>query len=248
MEAERQADIEYLLPRIYDLLGETNYDELPPILLAGYGAGGSALAYLNDKGGFASNNNVLGILAIENRLWSSYQTESPAVSRDSSIRSLLDIVDYIPSFPPKTLKRAESLPSANLPVLYLISGKALKHPLLDYGYGKNPYQVIFYTERLASGPIAIAIIEGTSPLDYQDFPLTHPVYSFALPGLKDTANFISDTAGIIGNFASLLLEQSIQAEPESDDFFQPVKDIPPRSPISGSLYVKNRVMTWLELK
>jgi hypothetical protein len=241
MEAGRRADIEYLLPRIYDLLGETNYDELPPILLAGYGAGGSALVYLNANGEFASNNNVLGILAVENRLWSSYQTESPAASGDSSARGstyrrLMDIIDRIPGLLPKTLKRAESLPSANLPVLYLVSGRALKYPLMGYGYEKNPYKAIFDTERLASGPIAIAIIEETGPLDYQDFPLTHPIYSFALPGLKDTEKFISDTASIIGNFAAQLLEQSS---------VQTI--IPPRSPINGSLFIESKEMAWLNL-
>jgi hypothetical protein len=264
IEAERQADIEYLLPHMYGLLGETGNDTLPPVLLVGYGAGGSALVYLNANGEFASNNNVLGILAVENRLWSSYQTESHTTSRNSSTggfsyRSLLDIVDRIPNLLPRTLKRAESLPSANLPVLYLVSGRALNHPLLDYGGGKNPYQAIFDTERLASGPMAIAAIENTGPLDYQDFPITHPIYSFALPWLKDTSNFISDTASIIGNFASQLLEQSFvqaepetddsqQEEPENDDTRQPVMVIPPRSLISGSLFFQSKRMTWLNLK
>jgi hypothetical protein len=268
MEAERQADIEYLLPRIYGLTGETNRNELPPILLAGYGAGGSALVYLNAKGGFASNLNVLGIIAIENRLWSSYQTESPVVSDDPSTRGFnfhrfLKFVDRLADLLPKTFKRAESLPSANLPVLYLVSGRALKYPSLDYGKGKNPYQAIFDTERLASGPIAIAAIEGTAALDYQDFPLTHPVYSFSLPEhINDAVNSISDTASIIGNFASLLIEQSMQAaqaepaaqnepaepeEPEDDDPQQPVTLIPLRSPINGRLYVESKVMTWLKL-
>jgi len=260
MEAERLSDIEILLPRIYGLIGgETNNDELPPTLLVGYGAGGSALAYLNDMGGFASNNNVLGIIAVESRLWSSYETEAPVVYRNSSkrrfnYRILMEIVDRLTDLLPKTLKRTKSLPSANLPVLYLISGKALKQPSLDYGKGKNPYQVIFDTARLASGPIAIAAIEDSGPLDYQDFPLTHPVYSFALPWLKDTAASISDTASIIGNYASLLIERSAgtaqaePAEPESDDFQEPVTLIPLRSPISGSLYVESKVMTWLKLK
>jgi hypothetical protein len=252
MEAERLADIEYLLPRIYDLAGETNDDDLPPILLVGYGAGGSALVYLNANNRFASNRNVLGIVAVENRLWSSYKTESSAVSGNSSIRgftyrNLLDIADRFMDLFPKTLKRAEALPAANLPVLYLVSGRALNYPLLDYGRGKNPYQAIFDTERLASGPIAIAIIENSGPLDYQDFPLTHPVYSLSLTKLKNAENFISDTANIIGNFASLLIEQSVQAEPESDDFQQPVKVIPLRSPINGNLYIKSKVMTWLKL-
>jgi len=254
IEAERRADIEYLLPRIYDLTGETDYE---PILLAGYGAGGSALAYLNDNGGFGSNNNVLGIIAVESRLWSSYETEAPIVYRDSSIRGfnyriLTKIVDSLMDLLPKNLKRTKTLlPSANLPVLYLISGRALKLPSLGYGSGKNPYQAIFDTERLASGQIAIAAIKDSGPLDYQDFPLTHPVYSFSLPGqLSDAVNAISDTAGIIGNFASLLIEQSMQAAPaesEDDDLQPPVKVIPPRSPINGSLYIESRTMTWLKL-
>jgi len=260
MEAERQSDIEYLLPRIYDLFGESHTD-LPPVLLAGYGAGGSALAYLNANGEFASDTNVLGIIAIENRLWSSYETESsriPGFSSRSGVtyRRLQELLDRIPDLIPKTLRRSESLPSANLPILYLVSGNALRYPLLDYGKGRNPYQAIFDTQRLASGPIAIAAIEGTAALDYQDFPITHPVYSFSLPRLRDPVNPVSDTASIIGNFASLLLEQAAQAaqtepaelaEPESDDFRQPVM-IPPLSPINGSLYVESRGMTWLREK
>jgi len=258
MEAERRADIEYLLPRLYGLTGETDFE---PILLAGYGAGGSALAYLNDKGGFGSNNNVLGIIAVESRLWSSYETETSVVYKNSSTRGfsyriLTEIVDRLTNLLPKTLKRTKTLlPSANLPILYLISGSALNYPLLDYGRGKNPYQAIFDTGRLSSGPIALAAIKEAGPLDYQDFPLTHPVYSFSLPGqLSDAINAISDTAGIIGNFASLLIEQSVQAEPagpagpEDDELQQPVKDIPPRSPINGDLYFESRTMTWLELK
>jgi hypothetical protein len=257
METERQADIEYLLPHIYALASETNHAELPPFLLVGYGAGGSALAYLNanggfTSGGFASNNNVLGIVAVESRLWSSYQTESPAAPKDSSVRkftyrSLLDIVDRIPNLLPRTLKREKILPSANLPVLYLVSGKALNHPQMDYGMGKNPYQAIFDAQRLASGPIAVAAIIDTGPLDYQDFPVTHPIYSFSIPGKKDAFTCISDTAGIINNFASSLIEQTVQSESENDDFRQPVTVIPPRSPISGSLYVESKGMAWLKL-
>jgi hypothetical protein len=260
MEAKRRADIEYLLPRINRLIGETDFE---PVLLAGYGAGGSALAYLNDKGGFGSNNNVLGIIAIESRLWSSYETEAPVGSKNSSTRGynysiLTKVVDSLTNLLPKTLKSTKTLlPSANLPVLYLVNGRALNYPSLDYGMRKNPYRAIFDTERFASGPIAIAAIKDSGPLDYQDFPLTHPVYSFSLPGqLNDAVNAISDTASIIGNFASLLIEQSMQAAqaepteqagPEDDDFQQPEAVIPPRSPINGNLFIESRAMRWLEI-
>jgi hypothetical protein len=254
MEAERRADIEYLLPRIYELTGETDFE---PILLAGYGAGGSALAYLNANDGFGSNNNVLGIIAVENRLWSSYETEASVVNKNSSIRGvnyriLTEIVDSLMGLLPKTLRRTKTLlPSANLPVLYLVSGRALKYPSSYYGREKNPYQAIFDTERSASGPIAIAMIKEAGPLDYQDFPLTHPVYSFSLPGqINDAVNAISDTASIIGNFASQLIERSMPAEPveqDDDDPQQPVTLIPLRSPINGSLQIESRTMTWLKL-
>jgi hypothetical protein len=261
MENERLADIEYLLPHIYALASETNHDELPPFLLVGYGAGGSALVYLNANNGFALNKNVAGIVAVESRLWSSYQTESPAAPKDLSLskftyRRLLDIVDRIPNLLPRTLKREKTLPSANLPALYLVSGKALNHPQLDYGTGKNPYQAIFDTQRLSSGPIAVAAIIDTGPLDYQDFPLTHPIYSFSLPGKKDVFTCISDTAAIISNFASLLFEQSVQAQEtdavqteseNDDDSRQHATIIPPLRPISGSLYIESKGMPWLKL-
>jgi len=76
-----------------------------------------------------------------------------------------------------------------------------------------------------------------------------------LPGqLNDAVNSISDTASIIGNFSSLLLERSAQpepaaqAEPEDDDLQQPETIIPLRSLINGRLYVESRAMAWLELK
>jgi hypothetical protein len=253
LEAERRTDIEYLLPRINDLLSETSFGELPPIILAGYGAGGSALVYLNAEGRFISNNNTLGIIAIENRLWSSFQTESsdlPKIlsTRKFSFRGFQGIFDRLPHILPRTLKRSESLPPANLPVLYLISGRALMYPSLDYGTGKNPYQAIFDTLRIAPGPSAMAVVIDASPLDYQDFPLTHPVFSFSLAKAKNAAKTVSDTASIIGNYASLLLERSVQVTELDLDIYDtwlPVTVIPPLSPINGSLYVESKIMTWL---
>jgi hypothetical protein len=254
MEAERQADIKYLLPLIYSLYGETNHGELPFMLLVGYGAGGSALVYLNADNVFTSNNNVLGIVAVESRMWSLYQIESQNLyvkyRRGYILRKLTTPIYRLLDLLPKYVKRTEPLPSVNLPVMYLVSGRALNYPLLDYGNGKNPYQAIFDTFLSASSPAALTAIEDAGPPDYQDFSLTHPVYSFLLPGMKDaekSKNPISDTAGIIGNFASLLLEQSLQPELKDDDSRPLVINIPPQSPIKGSLYVESRGMTWLKL-
>ena len=236
-EAERRKEVEFLLSRLPSLLNDTGNGNLPPVLLAGYGTGGSALAYLADESSFISTHSaVRGVVAIESRLWSSYLPE-PRKVRITPIASGLvrrywaNFINRLDRMRPQRVSRSGPLPGAELsghglPVLYLVSGRAL-----DATQGQKPYQAVFDTLRSGSGPVALAAIKEAGPLDYQDYPFTHPIYSFLLPGQKNirqmSENPISDTAGIIGNFASLLLEQ---AE------FNP----PPRHTISGSLYVESR--------
>jgi hypothetical protein len=235
-EAERRKEVEFLLSRLPSLLNDTGNGNVPPVLLAGYGAGGSALAYLADESSFISAyGNVQGVVAIESRLWSAYLPEPRKVRATSLAQGMIrrqwtNIVNRLDNMQPQRVSRNGPLPGAELsgrglPVLYLVSGRAL-----DSSQGQKPYQAVFDALRSGSGPVAIAAIEGAGPLDYQDYPLTHPVYSFLSPGLKgarQSAEPIGDTAGIIGNFASLLLEQS--------DF-----NPPPRHTISGRLYVESR--------
>ena len=239
MEAQRLKEIELLLPRLPSLL---NYgdDDMPPLLLAGYGAGGSALAYLAGESGFISaNRNVRGVVAIESRLWSSYLPEvrvippvpfAPGV-RGVAVRYWANIVNRVTDFRPKQVVRNGVLPGAGLaepglPVLYIVSGRALDTP-----DGQKPYQAVFDTLRSGSGPVAIAALEGAGPLDYQDYPLTHPIYSFLLPGKeaprKMSEDPIGDTAGIIANFTSFLWEQA------------EIRSLP-RYAISGSLYAESK--------
>jgi hypothetical protein len=239
IEAERRKEIEMLLPRLPALLNKED-DELPPLLLAGYGAGGSALAYLAAENGFISTyGNVRGVVAIESRLWSSYLPEvrnAPAVplARGVSgvfVRLWANIVNRFNDLKPQRVARNGRLPGAGLsqpglPVLYLVSGRAL-----DVSEGQKPYQAVFDTLRSGSGPTALAAIEGAGPLDYQDYPLTHPIYSYLLPGQenarKRSEDPIGDTASIISNFASILWEQA-----ELGSL--------PRYAISGSLYTESK--------
>ena len=235
-EAERRKEVEFLLSRLPSLLNDTGNGNVPPVLLAGYGAGGSALAYLADDNSFVSAyDNVRGVVAIEGRLWSSYlpaprKVRATRMGRGIIQRQWTNMVNRFNNMRPQQVSRSGPLPGAELsgrglPVLYLVSGRAL-----DSSQGQEPYQAVFDVLRSGSGPVAIAAIEGAGPLDYQDYPLTHPVYSFLLPGMKGaqwSADPIGDTAGIIGNFASLLLEQA-EINP------------PPRQAISGRLYVESR--------
>jgi hypothetical protein len=239
METERRKEIELLLPRLPALLNNVDGD-LPPLLLAGYGAGGSALAYLAGESAFISAyGNVQGVVAIESRLWSSYIPEvrdAPTVPFTRGVggvfvRFWANTVNRFNNLKPQRVVRNGPLPGAGLsqpgfPVLYIVSGRAL-----DVSEGQKPYQAVFDTLRSGSGPVALAAIEGAGPLDYQDYPLTHPIYSFLLPGQKEARQMsedpIGDTASIISNFATILWEQAeIGALP--------------RYAISGSLYVESK--------
>ncbi|MDR0289728.1 MAG: hypothetical protein LBI06_02205, partial [Treponema sp.] len=242
LEAERWADIEFLLPRLPELLGKSQNEQLPPLVLVGYGAGGSALARGTS---FAFRHfDVVGIVAIESQLWSSYLPESRSAPESSLADGAFRRFWSGLSLQTRQVSRTGSLPDSGFPLLYLISGRAL-----DSGKGRKMYQAVFDCLQPSEGfnsvrtnpsPIAIAAIEGAGPLDYQDYPLTHPLYSFLLPGLKNagkTENPVSDTAGIIGNFASLLLRQAGQTG----------IIIPRRQAISGSLYVESKGFPFFRL-
>ena len=198
MEKDRREDIEFLLLRLEDYLTDANL----PLLLVGYGAGGSALNYISGENGFVSMyNNVLGIIAIESRLWT--------VQSDNYIEN-----------------------RTQHPAMFLVSGKA---PELKK---ESPYQAVFDKFNSNLGPIAIAAIESAGPFDYQDFPFTNPVYSFLFPGKKDVKksnNPVTDTAGLICNFASFLLDRNGY-------------EALPRQEIDGSLYVESKGLPGLLLQ
>jgi hypothetical protein len=241
LETERRTDIEFLLAQLPALLDDTGNGKLPPLLLAGYGAGGSVLAYMAGERDFISQyNNVLGIAAIECRLWSSYLPESPAVpivpvGGGVILRQWVNIKTRLVNVLPRRVSRSGPLPGAGitfrgLPVLYLVSGRALDSK------GQKPYQAVFDSMRSGLGRVAITAIQGAGPLDYQDFPFTHPIYSFLLPGQKGAEKNedpIGNTAGIIGNFASFLLEQA-------EDVEEMGVNIPSRQTISVSPYVESK--------
>jgi hypothetical protein len=248
-ENMRRADIEFLLPylpspnnwgsTVYNDSGQVHQnDRPPPVLLAGYGAGGSALAYLAGENNFMSRyNNILGAVAIDSRLWSAYHPEPekspPPVPKEFIPRMQAGLINLFDKMKPRQVERNGPLPKAGLPVLYLVSGKAL-----DLQKGRQPYQAVFDTLDSGSGPVALAAVESAGPLDFQDFPLTHPVYSFLLPGLKDakkSKNPLDDTAGIIGNYANFLLERSGQTGT-------------PKSPVNGDLFVQSKGLPGLRLQ
>lgn len=246
LESEKREEIEFLLSRLPGVLGDE-----APILLAAYGQAGSALAYLAGENGFESRyHNVLGAIAIESRLWSSYLPEQRAIPEPpvddnlnygSKIRRYWMIAAaWLNSKRPLRIVRSGPLPGDGrsdhgVPILYLLSGRSLNT--------RNPYQAVFDTLRSDSGPVALAIIQEAGPLDFQDYPLTHPLYSFLMPGQKSAnqpADPISDTTSIIGNFASYLMDNV------SRETLKP--NAIPRHPIHGSLYIESKGLPGFRLQ
>lgn len=245
LEAERRTDIALLLPRLPSVLGITGRGELPPLLLAGYGAGGSALAYMAGENTLTYRyGKTLGVIAIESRLWSSYRKKDPHVSEIPEAAGKIRyqwalFADRFRNMGAQRVIRMGPLPGTGLPVMYLLSGRAL-----DVPKGQKPYEAVIDAMRSGPGPAALAAIESAGLLDYQDFPLTHPVYSFLLPGQKGTkksSNPIGDTAGIIGNFAAYLLEREIPAAGEEPEAPAPLPyPAFPRLPIDGNVYFESK--------
>ena len=235
LETERRSDIEFLLLHLPAFLGFSRRSDLPPLLLTGYGAGGSALAYMAGETGFASRyGKVLGVVAIESRLWSSYlgqDRQIPEIPPSAGIiqRQLSLFTSHLGNMGPRRVLRTGPLPGNGIPVMYLISGKALESPR-----SQKPYEAIFDTMHTSNSRVAaLAAVERAGLLDYQDFPFTHPLYSFFLTGqkgIKKSENPIGNTAALIGNFAVFLLEQAGYTG----------ITIPPRQDIDGGLYIESR--------
>jgi hypothetical protein len=176
-------------------------------------------------------------VVIEGRLWSAYlpEPEIPPLPVPEEIipRLRTEAVNLFDKLKPRQVERKGPLPSSGLPVLYLVSGNAL-----DWEKGRQPYRAVFDTLDSVSGPVALTAVEGAGPLDFQDFPLTHPAYSFLQPGLKGAKKSntpVADTAGIIGNYANFLLERSGETGL-------------PKTPVNGSLSVQSKGLPGLRLQ
>jgi hypothetical protein len=89
--------------------------------------------------------------------------------------------------------------------LYLVSDR-----VLDENPGKSPYEAVYAVLNNAPGPAALICLEGAGPLDYTDYPVSHPVYSALFPGLgkkgRKGRDQVEATLRIMGNFAALLPE------------------------------------------
>ncbi|MDR2178551.1 MAG: hypothetical protein LBP20_11025 [Treponema sp.] len=218
LEAEKQAEIEFLLPYVKE-----NLASLAPaadgdaLFLAGWGAGGSALAYLVSASGPAGKGDAgsftgpavapspsgpygaRGLVVVEGRLWSSWvaapSPEHNAVSSNVFAAVLTKIRDWFRRLRPERVEGFDAIPQPPVPALYLVSGQA---PVEDEG----TYAAVFAALRNSPGPAALACVEGAGPLDYSDIPVEYPVYNALLSGYP--GGRADAAAALIARFCELV--------------------------------------------
>lgn len=187
LEAGRMDDIRFLLSYIrqglYRDFPESGADQ-NTLFLAGYDAGGSALALLGTSPEWrAANPAVKGLILVESPLWSVYEFADP-------------------EHPPKV----KSLIRPQVPALFMTSDRINDPQKRNRPYG--PLLQILETDT----PVVLAAVDGAGPLDYSDCPAKYPLYSACISGNKQAQwkydVFIEGTASIMTNFASLLLEHA----------------------------------------
>ncbi|MDR0636122.1 MAG: hypothetical protein LBF87_03490 [Treponema sp.] len=205
MEEGRQRDIEFLLSSIRD--GGLGLAASGSMILAAYDAGASALIMLAASPAFvAAHPEVKGVIAVESPLWSVYQTEIKAVLENPSWWTRL--LDNLANLWPKPVRATGELPRPMIPTLFLVSDKVTKQKERN-----GRYSPVVRSLRLPSSMALLIAVEGAGTLDYADYPAKYPLYSLFFSGRSQSAwrdkDFIAGTASLMGNFATLVLEQPV---------------------------------------
>jgi hypothetical protein len=218
LEEGRREDIAFLLPFISENRGPEG-DILAPgadprfLFLAGFDAGGAALLYLAGVGSGSGAGSagrypgVRGIVTVESILWSGFRAETRDVSVPEGswfARTLGAVKNRVAALRPLKIAGTGPVPRPVLPVLNLVSDR-----IQAWTPGNLRYAPLRETMEYSLYPMALLSLEGAGPLDYTDYPATHPLYSFLFPG-REKRNFraaeaVKNTAAVIGNFAVLVL-------------------------------------------
>jgi hypothetical protein len=180
------------------------------LFLAGYDISASSLVLLAGSPSFTRTwQAVKGIIAVESPLWSLYREEErvfealpPDAGWFASVRTGLG--NWAASLKPKKIAGLREIPATGIPVLYLVSDRAL-----DAKY-RLKYEAVFGSLRAGKKPAVLAAACGAGPLDYAGFPSKYPLLSRLYDGRQEDVwkgrQAAGGTAQIIANFAAVLLE------------------------------------------
>jgi hypothetical protein len=230
LEAEKKAEIEFVLTYLKENLASlapgVNEDA---VFLAGWGAGGSALAYLcaaPEQNGPGSREGApgrmaamtaaaakpaygaLGLVVVEGRFWSSWVSAPPPPAAESSnvfFAFLARVRTWLGRFRPERIEGPGTPPQPAIPTLYLVSDRAL-----DEGGNQQGYAAAFAALRNSGAPAILAALEGAGPLDYSDFRAEYPLYTALLPGRGknsgEGSDYLEKGAALIARFCRLCAE------------------------------------------
>jgi len=208
LEEGRRRDTELLLREIAQ--NRTLQDKLGPgrstVFLAGYGAGGAALAFLTGEDDFAERYpQVKGIITVEAPLLGSLEGDiplPPAPLPDDSADALFrQIKDFFVQLLPKKITRIDTIPRPVLPALFIVSDKVIQDR-------SSRYETVLRSLAASRNMALLAAVPGAGPFDYSDSPRYFPVLSVLFRGAsykKGRAAGPEITAALITNFAVLVL-------------------------------------------
>jgi hypothetical protein len=199
LEAERRAEVEFLLPYV-----KQNLASLAPaangeaLFLAGWGAGGSALA----SAGLPGSYGALGLIVVEGRFWSSWAP--PPAPSGSPSGFPARFLAWLGRLKPGRVELGEAPPRPPIPTLYLVSDRSS-----GGGGDEGAYAAVFAALRNAESPAVLARLEGAGPLDYSDLPAEYPLYNALLSGRP--GGYAGEGAALIARFCALVAAGPLQS-------------------------------------
>ena len=217
LEDARKEDLLFLLswieqnPRLKEKTLLFDIASRDTVFLAGYDAGGSALALLGNSLS-PETIKIRGLIAIGSCFWSVYREEVPDIPVLPPEAGWLTSVQYglnrwYLEMKSKKITDLGQIPRLSIPLLFLLPSK-----------GRDPggrYLAAIRTYQAARGPATLISADGVGPLDYSDFPVRYPVITAILRGrgkpVWSNLEAPGETAGLISYFAAEVLKAQGEA-------------------------------------
>ncbi|MDR0587253.1 MAG: hypothetical protein LBG26_08445 [Treponema sp.] len=214
LEESRGEDVEFLLVELSQ--NKTLRDTLSGVdkncvFLAGYGAGGAALAGLSAAPDFAARfSQVKGIIALESPLYSSIEGDPPPPSPPPAENPVIAFFQgagfFFQNLAPRKVTGVGAVPQPQIPVMFVVSDRVIQERA-------GRYETILKTLYSARGPVILAFLSGAGPFDYSDSPRLYPLYSFLFRGgktgrIREAPEYPDITAALMANFAAFIMEST----------------------------------------
>ncbi|MDR0539582.1 MAG: hypothetical protein LBG74_03645 [Spirochaetaceae bacterium] len=171
LEAERRYDIQFLMR-----YADSRWPNAKKII-AGYGAGGSAAAYLAADSGFcAGHPSLRGVIALESYFYTVFTAEAEPVLETpaQTFAFITQARNYLLLRKPLKIKGLADVCKPALPVLFIASHYNTQNESALWRYA-----ALEKTVRENSGSATLEKLEGIHAFDWTDVPEKYPILRFA---------------------------------------------------------------------